>query len=229
VCAAVSNSVSCGLLIFRQIGQRADVRGRRHQFEQQSQPFCHRLSSDQRDAGDVTARPVEAGDQPERDRVAADHEHDRNRRGRRFGRADRRGAGGRDDGGDPPVDQIGRQCRQPIVLAVRVAVFDRHVAAFGMTGFAQAFAECGEEMGELGRRGAVQISNHRHRLLRARRERPSRRAAEQSDELWPLQVEHGDFLPSGPQAADWARALSLPHLQPAAGRPASPWGRPELF
>jgi len=26
-----------------------------------------------------------------------------------------------------------------------------------------------------------------------------------------------------------ARALSLPHLQPAAGRPASPWGKPEMF
>jgi hypothetical protein len=26
-----------------------------------------------------------------------------------------------------------------------------------------------------------------------------------------------------------ARALGLPHLQPAAGRPASPWGKPEMF
>jgi hypothetical protein len=39
-------------------------------------------------------------------------------------------------------------------------------------------------MGELGRRGAVEISDHRHRrLLRTRRERPSCRAAEKRDEF----------------------------------------------
>jgi hypothetical protein len=27
----------------------------------------------------------------------------------------------------------------------------------------------------------------------------------------------------------WAPPVGLPHVQPAAERPASPWGRPELF
>jgi hypothetical protein len=72
------------------------------------------------------------------------------------------------------------------------------------------------------------ITGHR-RLLRARRVRPScRSTAEQSNELTPLNVEHGDFLPDAPSAADWP-VLSLLHLQPAAGRPSSPWGKPEMF
>src|SRR5262249_12178352 len=38
----------------------------------------------------------------------------------------------------------------------------------------------------------------------------------------------GDFLPMAISAADWP-VPSLPQLQPAAGPPASPWGRPEMF
>jgi transposase len=38
----------------------------------------------------------------------------------------------------------------------------------------------------------------------------------------------GDFLPYALRRR-LARALSLPHIQLAAGRPASPWGKPEMF
>ena len=41
----------------------------------------------------------------------------------------------------PDANQIGRQCRQPIVLTLRPAVFDRHVPALDIAGFAQALAE----------------------------------------------------------------------------------------
>ena len=77
--------------------------------------------------GDVAARPVEAGDKASFDRVAADREDDRNRRGRRLGRERRSGAAGRDDHGHLAANQIGRQRRQPIVSALRPAIFDRHV------------------------------------------------------------------------------------------------------
>ena len=39
------------------------------------------------------------------------------------------------------ADQIGRQRRKPLDLALRPSEFDRHVAAFDIAGFAQPFAE----------------------------------------------------------------------------------------
>jgi hypothetical protein len=70
---------------------------------------------------------------------------------------------------------------------------------------------------------------HRRRL-RTRRERPrGRSTAEQRDELAPFHVEHRDFLPYALLARQPTRALGFPAHQPAIERPASPWGRPELF
>ena len=65
---------------------------------------------------------------------------DRNCRGRRLGRK-RRGVPLADDHGDLTADQIGRQSRQASVLALRPAIFDRHVAALDVAGFVQALAE----------------------------------------------------------------------------------------
>src|SRR5262245_34164301 len=63
-------------------------------------------------------------------------------------------------------------------------VFDRHIAAVDITGFTQAATERGREIGPVILTERVQEPDHRHRrLLRARRERPSHRAAEQRDEL----------------------------------------------
>ena len=84
-------------------------------------------------------------------------------------------ATGRDKYGHLPADEIGRQRRQPIVLALRVAIVDLYVPAIDMTGFVQASLKRG-----VGRRRgpAVQEPDHRHRrLLRARRERPRYRRA----------------------------------------------------
>src|SRR5262249_40665929 len=56
--------------------------------------------------------------------------------------------------------------------------------AIDETGFAQAQAECCHKIGPRLRRTRMEKSNHRHRLLRARRQRPhGRRATEQRDEL----------------------------------------------
>src|SRR5262249_54578488 len=65
-------------------------------------------------------------------------------------------------------------------------VFDRHVAAVGITGFTQAATERGGEIGPVILTERVQEPDHRQRrLLRTCRERPCRRAAEQRDELAP--------------------------------------------
>ena len=53
---------------------------------QESQPLGVHLPGQNSGAGRVTARPREAGDQSNLDRVYTDTEHDRDRRGRSFGR-----------------------------------------------------------------------------------------------------------------------------------------------
>src|SRR5271157_3545634 len=78
-----------------------------------------------------------------------------------------------------------RQFWQLIVVAIRPAILDLDITALEMAGFAQAFAECRNEIRGAGGRAGIEISNHRHRrLLRASRERPRRRStAEKRDEL----------------------------------------------
>jgi hypothetical protein len=68
-------------------------------------------------------------------RIATDFEDDRNSRGRVFcGNGCR--CGGRHNDSDLTMNQIGHQRGQPIDLVLRPPVFDRHVAAFNVTGFA---------------------------------------------------------------------------------------------
>ena len=81
---------------------------------QQSKPLCRHLRTENLDACDVAARPVEAGDKAKPDRVFADDEDDGDRRGCRLGRERRSGASGRDDDRDLPANQFGRQSGQPI-------------------------------------------------------------------------------------------------------------------
>src|SRR5215468_8768241 len=64
------------------------------------------------------------------------------------------------------------------------AIFDRHVPTLDITGLAQALVKCAQPACPQIRRLAADVSDHRHcGLLRARRERPRRRAADQRDEL----------------------------------------------
>src|SRR5262249_36416018 len=73
------------------------------------------------------------------------------------------------------------------VLTLCPTIFDRDVLPFDKARFVEAFAERGqiEQVGV--ERTGTQETNHWHRrLLRVRRERPRRRAAEQRDELAPV-------------------------------------------
>jgi hypothetical protein len=59
--------------------------------------------------------------------------------------------------------------------------------ALGEACLPQALAECGHKVRELPERRIPQKPDYRHRrLLRARRERPRSRAAEERDELAPF-------------------------------------------
>jgi len=57
------------------------------------------------------------------------------RGGRCLGR-ERSRSGGRGDYVHLAPNEIGCKCRQAIILPFRPAIFDRHVAAFDVTGFA---------------------------------------------------------------------------------------------
>src|SRR5262249_47107086 len=65
--------------------------------------------------------------------------------------------------------------------------WDRHITALDEARFVQALAERGHDPCAQLRHTGIDKPNPRHRrLLRARRERPRRRAAEQRDELAPI-------------------------------------------
>src|SRR5215472_4569372 len=128
--------------------------------------------------------------------------------------------------------QIGCEVGQSVVLVLRPPILNRHILALDVAGFTKALAECGQKACTIGkeRPRAAEKPDHRHRrLLRARRERPGRRAAEQRDELAPFHVEHGDFLPYALLARRPGPPVGFSTCQPATAKPASPWGRPELF
>jgi len=141
-------------------------------------------SSDDADAGDVCTRPVETGHEPGFDRVDTDNKDDGDRRSRGFGCVGRNAIN--DNHRYLSPNQIGRQSRQTMNIAPRPAVFDRQVLTFDVACFFQALAECSQKMFSTFRGCAPEKSDDRHGLLRACRNRPRGRAAEQRNEIAPF-------------------------------------------
>jgi hypothetical protein len=85
----------------------------------------------------------------------------------------RRRAGARHNHVHASQNQVSRQGRQAIVLAVRPAILDGNVSVLGIAGAAQAFAKRAQNVVIQGSRGAAEEPDHRHaQLLRARRHGP---------------------------------------------------------
>src|SRR5262249_40644574 len=129
-------------------------------------------------------RPVEPCDETILARVPARCEDDRNcgrrRLGREYGR--KRAC---ENHSHLTANQVGRKLWQSIVLILRPTIFDRHVLALDKSGFLEALAECGHQVGPIGKRSAVEETDHRH-CLGPRGERPGgNRAAKQRDEVAP--------------------------------------------
>ena len=156
-----------------------------HHLAQQLQPLCANLGIEKIDTCQVAARPGEAGDEADRDRVSGNGKDNRDRRGRRLGR--KRATRDRDDRGDLSTSQVGRQRWKPIDLIVRPAVFDRYVLALDMTGFLQTLAKCRADGPRSCRatRCAGTRSPASPAAAPAPRAATPRRAAEQRDELAP--------------------------------------------
>jgi hypothetical protein len=103
---------------------------------QQIEALSRELNGHNRDAGDVSPRPVEGGDKARLNRVEALVEDDRDGRCRRLGS---KGHWSRSDGDNHvhlATNQIVRQGRQPIVLQLCPAVFDHDILALGKACFA---------------------------------------------------------------------------------------------
>jgi hypothetical protein len=100
--------------------------------------FCYARAT-KRDAGQVTTRSSEAGDEAIGDRVAGDKERNRDRRGGVF-RNSRRRVGYGQYQIDLAVNEVGGHRRQPVKLYPPM-VFDRDVSSLGVTGFAQSLTE----------------------------------------------------------------------------------------
>src|SRR5262249_22141411 len=115
------------------------------------------------------------------DRIIPYLEHDRSRRGRRFGSDCCNDAGNRNRA-HLTTDQIGGQCRQSVVLALREAVLDRQVLALDIADFLEPLAKGHHTVISHSRLTAEPPDSRHGCLLCARRERPRSRAAEQSDE-----------------------------------------------
>src|SRR5215813_13734874 len=171
------------------IDEYPKVRGCRQQLVQEPEPLGYQLVAHGVDTGDVAARSAEALDKAELDRVQAEAEDDRNRRGCGFGR-ERRGRAARcGDDSYPAADEIGHQFRKSGKVVPCPAVFNCYVLTLDVAGFAQSFAERCQQARRRLRRIRMHISDDRNaRLLRARRERPKkrsrrRRTAEQRYEL----------------------------------------------
>jgi hypothetical protein len=202
---------------------------------QQFQPLGRYLHVQGDHARNVAARSAEAGDKTSVDRVGTEVEHDWNSGGCRPCRQRRRGTTSRDNHAHLTTNQFGRQCRQSIVSALRPPIFDGQVPAIHISSFTQPPVERAQTVRKSVGPFGAEYPNHRHcRLLPSRAIHLGREqragAPDQCNELTPVNVEHGGTSsPMHYQRRRPSRALSLRHFQPAAGRPASPWARPELF
>ena len=148
-CTPFARAASCtsrddalGTRIVR-VHEQGDHPGLGNQLGQQLEPLGHQLGGQDADAREVAARPGETGDQ-------ARLRPGRCRRRRRSGSSRShfsplvpQRAAVVDDHVDLAADEIGGQCGQPIIAALRPAVFDRHVLSLDIAGFAQSLAERG--------------------------------------------------------------------------------------
>src|SRR5262249_39660627 len=165
-------------------------------------------------AGYVAARPMKTRDQAVSNRIGARRHDDWDSLRDSFRRPDCRCAFGHDDI-QPQSNQLGCDLRKRVLLALGKAVLDANVLPLDPAVFLQCLTKClNLPPPPRGARAARQEKANRprsSRLLRARRERPRRRAADESDELAAFHVRrHRDFLPYSLSAPPCARLFARP-------------------
>ena len=109
-------------------------------------PFRPDIGIHAGNAGHVSTRPVEGGDQAVFDRVVANGEDDRYRSRRRLGGAGHGIAAHCSDHRHFAADEIGRQFREVVAFVASPAEFDGDVLTFDEARLAQALAERSHEI-----------------------------------------------------------------------------------
>src|SRR5262249_35436934 len=159
----------------------------RHQFSQQPKALWPQILGKIVYAGNVARGSIKAIDETKLYWIGADAEDDGNRAGRSLGRERCCRAARCGDDGHLALHKLGHQCRHTIELILSPTIFDYNIAAIDETGFAEALTKSRDQMGARLGGAVLEIPDHRHRrLLRPRRERPRRCAAEQRDEPAPF-------------------------------------------
>src|SRR6516164_420119 len=150
---------------------------------QKLKPLGRKLGRLNRQACDIAAWPRQGCNQASTDRVRRHPEHDRDNRCRLLCRDNRLSRVG-DDNLDFALDELGRDLGKPLVASIRPAIFNRDGATFDPAALAQASHESSDPITQGRSRTGAEEADGRELcwLLRARRERPRRSAAEQRDE-----------------------------------------------
>src|SRR5215831_11678018 len=152
------------------------------------QPFAGQTVFVIEETGDIAARSCQALDEACADRICDIHQHDRHAAGRPLQLSCGRGAT-RQDNVRRERDQFRRESADAVGIARTPAVLDPHVAAVDPAQLVQSLLERGEACPDVrivrvrSRPNEHPDAPHSLALLRARRERPRRRAAKQRDEL----------------------------------------------
>src|SRR5262249_22418036 len=147
---------------------------------------------------DVPAGPVEVRNQASSNRISARRHDDWDGLRNSFCRLDCRRALRHDDI-QPQSSQLGSDRRKRVLFTLGKTVLDDDVLPFDPAVFLQSLAKCLQltshcRRARVARQQKANPANRRGRMLRARRERPRGRAADERDEIAPSYVEHG--LPS---------------------------------
>ena len=156
----------------------------RNQFRDEFQTLRRQIDREKSNAGKIAVRPRHAAHQTVPYRIAADHEHDRDRRGRSAGCAQRWRSGSKDYI-DVTTDQIGGECLHLIVFAASPAIFDGEVLTLCKSKFAETLPEGREARRKSARRSRGKVTDDGRFRLRSRAERHRRDAAKCRNKVAP--------------------------------------------
>src|SRR5262249_53364641 len=123
------------------IGKDSDTTDAGQHFLEDPQPFGQQVEVKEKYPGDVAAGPSDAGDLAERERVVVDADHDDGDRCGCFLRGTGRGSDGGEDEVDVQVDQVSREGRKPLDLAVGAPIFEDKVLILDVSEITQPLPE----------------------------------------------------------------------------------------
>src|SRR6202022_2438306 len=153
------------------VGQSGDPARRRQYVADQLDALAGQFSGYARDAGDISARPRKARDQPRTDGISCLGHDDRDF-ARRLLCCQSGGREPSDDYIDIETDQLGGQLGKPVEMSLRRSKLKSNVLPLDITQIAQSLPELPPKLFRTDIANNQRADGRHLRLLRARRERP---------------------------------------------------------